>query len=100
MNLRGEVIPIIDLAALFGFPAIIPTDRHVIIIIEYEEKIIGLVVEAVRRILSVDPDQIRDAPGAKKETSTSCIRGLITQETGVTRIIDVGDVVAAMEDAL
>lgn len=100
MNLRGEVIPIIDLAALFGFDAIVPTDRHVIVIIEYGEKIIGLVVEAVRRILSVQPEQIREAPGAKKEKSTSCIRGLITQETGVTRIIDVGDVVGAMEDAL
>ena len=99
MNLRGEVIPIIDLAALFGYGAIVPTDRHVIVVIEHEEKIIGLVVEAVRRILSVDPDQIRNAPGAKKGASPSCIRGLIAQETGVTRIIDVADVVAAMEDA-
>ncbi|WP_299649916.1 chemotaxis protein CheW [uncultured Jannaschia sp.] len=100
MNLRGEVIPIIDLAALFGFPNIEPTDRHVIVIIEHEEKIIGLAVEAVRRILSVTPDQIRDAPGAKRDTSTSCIRGLITTESGVIRIISVSDVVTAMEEVL
>ncbi|MGB3553482.1 MAG: chemotaxis protein CheW [Jannaschia sp.] len=100
MNLRGEVIPIIDLAVLFGFSPIAPTDRHVIVIIEHEDKIIGLAVEAVRRILGVKSDQIKDAPGAKRETSTSYIRGLITTDVGVIRIIDVGDIVDAMEDVL
>ena len=100
MNLRGEVIPIIDLSALFGFAPIVPTDRHVIVIIEHGERIIGLVVEAVRRILSAEGSQIRDAPGAKREASTSCIRGLIATEAGVIRIIDVADVVAAMEEIL
>ncbi|MEL7045610.1 MAG: chemotaxis protein CheW [Pseudomonadota bacterium] len=100
MNLRGEVIPIIDLACLFGFAPIEPTDRHVIVIIEHEQRIIGLAVEAVRRILSVDADCIREAPGARHKRSASCIRGLIPTELGVIRIIEVADVVAAMEEVL
>lgn len=100
MNLRGEVIPIIDLACLFGFQPISPTDRHVIVIVEDGSRIIGLAVEAVRRILSAELDQIREAPGARKESSMSCISGLITTETGMIRIIDVADVVAAMDEVL
>lgn len=100
MNLRGEVIPIIDLASLFGFAPIEPTDRNVIVIIEHGERTIGLAVEAVRRILSAGADRIREAPGARRERSASCIRGLITTEAGMIRIIEVTDVVAAMEEVL
>lgn len=100
MNLRGEVIPIIDLACMFGFEPIKPTDRHVIVIVEHENRIIGLAVEAVRRILSADVDQIREAPGASKESSLSCICGLITTDEGMIRIIDVEDIVKAMDEVL
>lgn len=100
MNLRGEVIPIIDLASMFGFDPIIPTDRHVIVIVEHENRIIGLAVEAARRILSADSDQIREAPGAQKDSNNSCICGLVTTEEGMIRIIDVEDVVAAMDEVL
>lgn len=100
MNLRGEVIPIIDLACMFGFTPIVPTDRHVIVIVEHENRTIGLAVEAVRRILSADLDQIREAPGARKESGISCISGLVATESGMIRIIDVEDVVAAMDEAL
>tara|TARA_R110002020_G_scaffold236875_10_gene449160 strand:- start:4135 stop:4599 length:465 start_codon:yes stop_codon:yes gene_type:complete len=100
MNLRGEVIPIIDMAAMFGLQPIQPTDRNVIVIIEHDNKIIGLAVEAVRRILSVGTEEIREAPGARKDTSTSYIRGLITTDAGMIRIISVADVVLAMQDML
>lgn len=100
MNLRGEVIPTIDLACMFGLAPIIPTDRHVIVIVENENRIIGLAVEAVRRILSVEAEQIREAPGARTESTMSCLCGLVTTDAGMIRIIDVDDVVAAMDEVL
>ncbi|MEM6891095.1 MAG: chemotaxis protein CheW [Pseudomonadota bacterium] len=100
MNLRGEVIPIVDLACMFGLPPIVPTDRHVVVIVEHGNRIIGLAVEAVRRILSVEADQIREAPGARKECTMSCVCGLVTTDDGMIRIIDVEDVVKAMDEVL
>jgi purine-binding chemotaxis protein CheW len=100
MNLRGEVIPVIDLAALFGFSAIKPTTRHVIIVVEHEQKIIGLAVEAVRRILSVAPDDIREVPGDRTGADSSCIRGLVMSETGMIRIIDAIEVLNCMQESI
>lgn len=99
MNLRGEVIPIIDLAALLGFSPIKPTDRNVIVIVEEGEKLLGLAVEAVRRILSAGADQIRETPGARRDVTASLVSGLVTTDEGMVRIVDLDAIVAAMEGA-
>jgi purine-binding chemotaxis protein CheW len=99
MNLRGEVIPIVDLAALFGFGAIAPTDRHVIVVVEREAKMLGLAVEAVRRILNVSPEDVRDAPALGAARGRSYVSGLIPVDGGMVRIVDLQAVVAEMEGA-
>jgi len=53
INLRGAVLPIIDLSARLGMAPAVPTPRHVIIVAQFGEKIVGMLVEAVSDILTV-----------------------------------------------
>lgn len=53
INLRGAVLPIVDLAARLGFPATDPTVRHVIMVVQVERQVVGLLVDAVLDILTV-----------------------------------------------
>ncbi|WP_411890560.1 chemotaxis protein CheW [Yoonia sp. SDW83-1] len=88
INLRGAVIPIIDLAAKLGFEKITPTERHVIIITAIDETIIGLLVESVSEILGVNSDMVRETPRGPEDATTRAILGVIAVDDEMTKVIN------------
>lgn len=88
MNLRGAVIPIIDLAAKLGFQEIQPTARQVIIIVAVDDRIIGLLVEAVSEILGVQSSMVKETPRTPEDDSVKAIEGIIPGESDMTKIIN------------
>src|SRR3546814_11167583 len=56
INLRGNVLPVIDLAARLGWGLTEPTGRHVIIVVRIDEQLHGLIVVAVNDIVTVDDE--------------------------------------------
>lgn len=88
MNLRGAVIPIVDLSSVLGFGATSPTSRHVTIIVSFKGRVNGLLVESVSEILSVRSDVIQETPKIREDGSNYCIQGIIAMEEDITRIID------------
>jgi purine-binding chemotaxis protein CheW len=88
INLRGAVIPIIDLAAKLGFPPIMPTERHVIIIVAIADRIVGLLVESVSEILGVKSSMVKETPRSPEEETVKSIEGIIPQDQEMTKIIN------------
>ena len=88
INLRGAVIPIVDLAAKLGFAEIEPTERHVIIIVAVDQRIVGLLVESVSEILGVDVNMVKDTPRTSEDQTTRAIEGIIPSEDDMTKIIN------------
>ncbi len=88
INLRGAVIPIIDLATKLGFQASAPTERHVIIIVAIGERIVGLMVESVSEILGVDAGMVHETPRGAEDITTQSIQGVIPLDDDMTKIID------------
>lgn len=62
INLRGVVIPVIDLRGRFGLPANDYTDHSRIIIIAYEGMDVGLIVDAANDVIDVNSDHIEEPP--------------------------------------
>ena len=87
INLRGAVIPIIDLAAKLGFTKIQPSERHVIIVTAIEDRIVGLLVESVSEILGVSSDMVRETPRGPEDPTTRAILGIIPIDDDMTKII-------------
>src|SRR5471032_1153313 len=67
INLRGAVLPIVDLAARLGLASIEPTSRHVIIVAQVGRQIVGLLVDGVSEILTVTPEMIQPTPDVASE---------------------------------
>lgn len=88
INLRGAVIPIIDLAAKLGFERIAPSERHVIIITAIEERIIGLLVESVSEILGIGADMVRETPRSPEDATIRAILGVIAVGDDMTKVIN------------
>jgi len=87
MNLRGAVIPIIDLALRLGLSATTPTPRHVVLIVAAGERTVGLLVDSVAQILKVPRDALRGVPLLPSDTSL-LINGMIAHEGAALRILD------------
>jgi purine-binding chemotaxis protein CheW len=77
INLRGTVLPIIDFAARLGFPPTQPTNRHAILVIQIGDQTIGLLVEGVSEILTINQDLIQPTPDVASRTAKDFVNGII-----------------------
>jgi purine-binding chemotaxis protein CheW len=89
INLRGSVVPIIDLAARLGLPSIAAHDRNVIIVTTIGTQVAGLLIEAVTDILSIPTSDIQPTPDVASESARTFVRGVIANEKRLIRQIDI-----------
>lgn len=80
INLRGAVLPVIDLRARLGMGSSEPTASHVVIVVEVEGQPVGLVVEAVCDILVIKPEMVQRPPRLGDPNAESLITGIIPLE--------------------
>ncbi|HTO31230.1 chemotaxis protein CheW [Pararhizobium sp.] len=83
MNLRGTVIPIIDLAHKLGMKSTVANERSAIVVAEVHNMVIGLVVDRVSDILTVRGDQVQPVPEITTSFDKSYAEGIIANETGM-----------------
>lgn len=90
INLRGTVIPIVDLRARFGDGATETTKTHVVIIIESGDSLKGLLVDAILDILPIPHTQIKPAPDMAGEAlDAHYLDGLYTPEDRIIALLGV-----------
>jgi purine-binding chemotaxis protein CheW len=77
INLRGAVLPIVDLSARLGMKEAEPTARHVIIVAQARNRVVGLLVEAVSDILTITDDNIQPVPEVSSDLEKQYARGIL-----------------------
>lgn len=80
INLRGTILPIVDLARRLGLPTKVPSERDVIIVVQLGERTFGLLVDSVSDILDVGPEQLRDVPEFDEEQSREFFNRVVVVE--------------------
>ncbi|MDX2200626.1 MAG: chemotaxis protein CheW [Phycisphaerae bacterium] len=80
INLRGHVIPIVDLRKRFGLEAREYDEHTRVIVVNVESKTIGIVVDAVTEVLRIHAEQIEPAPSSITGLDHEYIRGLVKLE--------------------
>jgi purine-binding chemotaxis protein CheW len=89
MNLRGVIVPIFDLRIRFGKDASEVSGKNVIIILAVEDRNIGILVDAVSDILTVDSTAIKPAPEMDVKVDEYYISGLISLEERMVVLLEV-----------
>lgn len=92
INLRGAVVPIVNLAERLALGPLQPEARHVIIITVVETQVVGLLVDAVSDILTVPPTAVQATPRVGSEATQAFVRGVIAVEQRMLRLIDLAAV--------
>lgn len=88
LNLRGAIVPIIDLRCRFGKGLTKTTPMHVVIIVSVLDRTIGLLVDAVSDILTIDADEIRPVPDIDRGGATEFLSGIIAVGDGMVVLLD------------
>ncbi len=103
INLRGKVIPVMDLRLRFGMETIDYTERTCIIVVEIEGQAgtvqIGIVVDAVSEVLNIKAEDIEDTPTFGVKLNTEYILGMAKMEGGVKILLDIDRVLSSEEIA-
>ena len=101
INLRGKVIPIIDLRKKFNMMTIDDTEQTCIIVVDmlFENNLLlmGIIVDSVSEVLDIDSDEIEDTPIFGSSVSTDFIQGIAKTKGGVKILLNIEMVLTTNE---
>lgn len=104
MNLRGRIIPVIDLRRRFGMTAVEDHDRKCIIVVDVlygsATREMSLLVDAVSEVAQIAGSEIQDAPNCLSGTDTRVINGIARDKRGVVILLNVDTLFASLDIAL
>jgi purine-binding chemotaxis protein CheW len=90
INLRGMVLPVIDLKARLGLGQTEASPKHVIIVIDSGERTIGLLVDAVSDILTVTKSEIQSVPDVMQESQNEYVEGIAVLDGRMVTLLGMG----------
>ncbi|EGL54745.1 MAG: chemotaxis protein CheW [Pseudomonadota bacterium] len=92
LNLRGVIVPIVDLRLLFQMPFNPYTKTTVVVVLKVEgitDRVVGIVVDAVSEAQNVDPQMISNAPDLGTVVDTSFIKGITSNDEYMLMLLDI-----------
>jgi purine-binding chemotaxis protein CheW len=99
VNLRGAVLPIIDLGARLGLGLTQTTARHAILVAEISDRLVGLLVDGVNEILSVPSDSLQPTPDVGCRVIREFVRGLLALDGRMLTLLSLDRVLPTNEAA-
>ncbi len=88
INLRGNVVTVIDTRSRFGLPPSDTTDNTRIVIIESDEQVVGILVDSVAEVVYLKSSEIDSAPNVGTEESAKFIQGVSNRDGELLILVD------------
>ena len=98
INLRGTVLPVLDLALRLGIEIDVPTDRSVVIVVDCGGRTVGLRVDAVTDIVTLPRDHLQPPPDLAGSEAQACICALTLIDGAMVRVLDLAGVMPPRVD--
>ena len=95
LNLRGVIVPIVDLRCRFGQGLTESTPLHVVIIVQIDQQLIGLLADRVLDIVSFDPAKIKPVPKVAQTGRLDLLSGLVTIDGAMIALIEMSNLLTA-----
>jgi purine-binding chemotaxis protein CheW len=98
LNLRGAIVPIVDLRCRFGQGQTETTPLHIVIIVQIGGRQVGLIGDRVLDIVAVEPDQIQPVPRTSQGGTADFLAGLVTHDGVMIALIDLPHLLSAQDE--
>jgi purine-binding chemotaxis protein CheW len=101
INLRGKVIPVIDLRAKFGMETAEHTDRTCVVVVEVSRQgghvLMGCIVDSVSEVLNIRENEIEETPNFGTSLDTDFILGMAKVASSIKILLDIDKVLGSIE---
>ena len=101
LNLRGAVVPVVDLAVKFGLAPAALTRRTCVVMIELEHEedrhVLGVMADSVHQVVELGPDQIQPPPSFGPKVRVDCIQGMGVSGDAFVVLLDIDRVLSSNE---
>jgi purine-binding chemotaxis protein CheW len=98
LNLRGVIVPIIDLRCRFGQGLTEASALHIVIIVQIASRQVGLLADRVLDIVSFETNQIQPVPRIANGSRVGFLSGLVTTDGGMIAVIDLANLLSIQID--
>jgi purine-binding chemotaxis protein CheW len=98
INLRGTVLPVMDLAIRLGLQPRAHTDRNVIIVVKHGEAMTGLLVDAVSDIIALDNEDLQPPPEMQSSEVPGVVNALTLIDERMIRVLNLTAIVNATKN--
>ncbi len=88
INLRGNVVTVIDTRSRFGLPSTETDDSSRIVIIEADKQVVGILVDSVAEVVELNQSEVDSAPNVGNEESSRYIQGVANREDNLLIVVD------------
>lgn len=93
VQVRGRVVPVVDLRARFGLPAVAPTLDTRVVVVQREERTVGLLVDAAREVVQLAPDAVKPPPEVLAQGGRGFVRAVAQSGPRLVMLIDFAKVI-------
>jgi purine-binding chemotaxis protein CheW len=99
LNLRGAMVPIIDLRCRFGQGVTEATPLHVVIVVQIGPRMVGLLADRVLDIISFEASQVQAVPRVTLASRLDFLSGLVTIDSAMIALIDISNLLSEITKA-
>ena len=89
VQIRGRVVPVLDLRVLFGFPAIEPTINSRVVVMNHAERTVGLLVDSAREVLKIAAKDFQPPPPVVARQTDGMVKAVAQSGSRLLMLIDV-----------
>ncbi|TMQ11546.1 MAG: chemotaxis protein CheW [Deltaproteobacteria bacterium] len=93
VQVRGRVVPVVDLRKRFGLPPIDRTFDHRVVVMQLGTRVAGLLVDSAREVIQLDEASFQDAPELIKQQANGFVTGVVTVRDRLFLIVDLPRVI-------
>lgn len=97
INLRGAIVPIVDLGLMFGFPEPMKLEGSSAIVLNVDRRLVGLVVSGVSDVVALAEDEIVPAPDLGERPIAAAIKGIGTRDGISVPLLDVDQILGRIK---
>lgn len=100
INLRGDIVPIVDLRIKFNVGEPVYNEFTIVIVLQIRHRVVGVVVDSVSDVVRLTPDQVRPAPEFGVAFDSRYLQGLANVDDQMVILVDIAELIASEELAL
>ena len=93
MQIRGHVVPVLDMRTVFGLPAIPPTLDSRVIVMKHGERVVGLLVDSAREVLKIPAQDFQPPPPVVSHQTEGLVKAVVQVGARLFMLIDFGKVI-------